>query len=165
MITVLIDFSPMRPSAVAAPLNSGSSSTAHQPPLPETHSSDNAKETPLATRTTTSVIYNDEPTRLNHNPCIFLQIFPEPGRPDIDALNYAALTVEEIAIELGTAIDWRAPGIQNLRPVVKWLCELEERKVVRTLIEVARRHRTGGRVPIQSWAYFEAEMRKLTTSQ
>ena len=67
----------------------------------------------------------------------------------------------EISIELGTAIDWASPGIQDLLPVVEWLRRLEDHKVTSCLIEVAERAVKSNSTPIRSWRYFEAEMSKV----
>jgi hypothetical protein len=114
------------------------------------------------TGTTFSVIYKDEPSRQKQTSrAVFLEFF-EPGRPDLDALTYAGRTMEELSVELGTEIDWEAPGIQNLALVVEWLKRLEEDTVTSCIVEVVRRNRNSA-APIRSWQYFEAEMARLLT--
>jgi hypothetical protein len=106
-----------------------------------------------------SVICNDEPPRLKQTIAHFLEPFPEPGRPDLEAIIYAARTIDEIATELGPAIDWSAPGINNLAPIATWLRQLDEQEVRSCLIEIAQRVSNGpGR--IGSWKYFEEEILK-----
>jgi DNA-binding transcriptional MocR family regulator len=163
MITVLIDGPQAVSSTAAPPSDSDPRPASPDVLLPEANSGGNPNDVPVPTGNTFSVIYKDKSTRLNQISPNFLYEFPEPGRPDLDALNYAARTIDEIAAELGTTIDWSAQGIQNLRPVVEWLAHLEEQKVIASLIEVTRRNRAGARAPIQSWAYFNAEMLKLTS--
>jgi hypothetical protein len=120
-------------------------------------SDENQNVVPKPTGTTFSVIYQDEPSRQKQTIPAFLEVFPLPGRPDLEALTYAARTIEELSSELGPAIDWRSPGIQNLQPVVRWLKDFDERRVASCLIEVAQRNRNFGS-PIRSWRYFEAEI-------
>jgi hypothetical protein len=71
-------------------------------------------------------------------------------------MTHAVRTIEKIAMELGSAIDWSAPGINNLAPVVTWLTQFDEREVIVCLIKVVRRVGNGTR--IGSWRYFEAEI-------
>ncbi len=131
------------------------------PPLPLPHepaSDGNLNVVPEPTGTTFSVIYQDEPSRQKQtNACLFLEVFPLPGRPDLEALTYAARTIEDLSSELGAAIDWPSPGIQDLQPVVRWLTHFDESKVTSCLIEVAQRNRNFGS-PIRSWRYFESEI-------
>jgi hypothetical protein len=130
------------------------------PPLPLPHepaSDENLNVVPEPTGTTFSVIYQDEPSRQKQTMPLFLEVFPLPGRPDLEALTYAARTIEDLSSELGEAIDWPSPGIQNLQPIVRWLEDFDESKVTSCLIEVAQRNRDF-RSPIRSWRYFEAEI-------
>jgi DNA-binding Lrp family transcriptional regulator len=154
-ITVLIkEFNAISP---AAPASDPDPSSASQP---EVNSGSNQKEIPKDTGTTFGVIGKDEPRRLKHNPAAFFPEYLEPNRPDLDAWNYAARTIVEISVQLGTAIDWDSPGIQDLWPVVEWLKRLPDHKVTSCLIEVADRAVKSKTTPIRSWRYFEAEMSK-----
>jgi hypothetical protein len=155
-ITVLIkEFSPITP---AAPASDPGPSSASQP---EVNSGSNQKEIPKETGTTFRVIEKDEPTRLKQvNTAAFFPEYLEPNRPDLDAWNYAARTIVEISGELGRAIDWDSPGIQDLLPVVEWQKRLDDHKVTSCLIEVAERAVKSNTTPIRSWKYFEAEMSK-----
>jgi DNA-binding MarR family transcriptional regulator len=133
LITILVD----RAQAVSPARNTFNPSSSSAP-LPEANSGSNQKETPETTGTTFTVISKDEPVRLKRiNPAAFFPEFFEPNRPDLDAWNYAGRTIVEISIQLGTAIDWASPGIQDLLPVVEWLRRLEDHKVTSCLIEVA----------------------------
>jgi len=130
------------------------------PPLPLPHepvSDKNLNVVPDPTGTTFSVINQDEPSRQKQTVPLFLEVFPLPGRPDLEALTHAARIVEDLSSKLGEAIDWPSPGIQNLQPVVRWLENFDESKVTSCLIEVAERNRNFGS-PIRSWQYFEAEI-------
>ncbi|QQO22705.1 helix-turn-helix domain-containing protein [Bradyrhizobium diazoefficiens] len=127
---------------------------------PEVNSGSNRKEIPEDTGTTFRVIGKDKPTRLKQdNPAAFFPEFFEPNRPDLDAWNYAGRTIVEISAQLGTAIDWDSPGIQNLWPVVGWLKRLGDHKLTSCLIEVGARA-VASNTTIRSWKYFEAEMSK-----
>jgi DNA-binding Lrp family transcriptional regulator len=131
-------------------------------PLPEANSGSDQKEIPEATGTTFTLISKDEPVRLKRtDPAAFFLEYFEPGRPDLDAWNDAGRTIVDISIELGAAIDWASPDIQNLQHVVEWLRRLEQHKVTSCLIDVAQRVVKSGSVPIRSWKYFEAEMSKV----
>jgi DNA-binding MarR family transcriptional regulator len=156
-ITVLIkEFEAISPAAQASDPDPSSASP------PEGNSGSNQKEIPEATGTTFGVISKDEPIRPKQvNPAAFFPEFFEPNRPDLDAWNYAGRSIMEISIELGTAIDWASPGIQDLLPVVEWLRRLEDHKVTSCLIEVAERAVKSNSTPIRSWRYFEAEMSKV----
>jgi hypothetical protein len=129
-------------------------------PFPQPHepaSHENLNVVPEPTGTTFSVIYQDEPSRQKQTRPGFLEVFPLPERPDLEALTYAARTIEELSSELGVAIDWPSPSIQNLQPVVRWLKQFDVSKVTSCLIKVAQRNRDFGS-PIRSWRYFEAEI-------
>jgi hypothetical protein len=153
-ITVLIkQFEAISPAAQASDPDPSPAS------LHEANSGSNQKEIPEVTGTTFGVIGKDEPTRLKRiNPQAFFLEYFEPGRPDLDAWNDAGRTIAEISLELGTAMDWASPGIQDLLPVVEWLRRLERHKVTSCLIEVAQRALKSGSMPIRTWKYFEAEM-------
>ncbi|MGY4349103.1 hypothetical protein ACVWXM_005596 [Bradyrhizobium sp. GM7.3] len=110
----------------------------------------------MPTGTSFSVIYNDETPRQKQTIPHLLEPFPEPGRPDLEAIIHAVRTVEEIATGLGPAIDWSAPGINNLAPVATWLTQFDEGEVRSCLIKVARR--AGKGTQIGSWKYFETEI-------
>jgi len=137
------------PASTSVPMDASPILLPHEPV-----SDENQNVVPKPTGTTFSVIVQDEPPRQKQTIPAFLEIFPEPGRPDLAALTYAARTIEELSSELGPAIDWGSPGIQNLQPVVRWLRDFDERKVASCLIEVAQRNRKFG--SIRSWRYFEA---------
>jgi Helix-turn-helix domain len=161
MITVLIDGPTSESSAAAPPTDAGPRPAASDVLLPEANSGGNLNVVAVATGTTFSLIYKDETSRRNQSNRPFFLEFFEPGRPDLDALTYAARTIEELSPQLGIAIDWEAPGINNLQSVVEWLKQIEERRLTSCLTQVARRNVTSGGMPIRSWAYFEAEVSKL----
>ncbi|WOH61797.1 helix-turn-helix domain-containing protein [Bradyrhizobium sp. BWC-3-1] len=151
VITILIDRNEVVSAATQTP-NPGPSS----PAVPEEGSGSNQKEIPDATGTTFTVIGKDQPARLNQ-PVVFFPEYWEPHRPDLDAWNYAARTIVEISVQLGTAIDWDSPGIQNLWPVVEWLKRLGDQMVTSSLIKVGARA-VKSNTKIRSWKYFEAEI-------
>ncbi|MGY4330805.1 hypothetical protein ACVWWG_005222 [Bradyrhizobium sp. LB7.2] len=155
-ITLLIR-PPEPPPAAAPPVGPPPADTpSHPTPKNEAVSGDHQNVVQVPTGTSFSVIYEDEAPRQKQTTAHFLEPFPEPGRPDLEAMTHAARTIEEIAMELGSAIDWSAPGINNLAPVVTWLTQFNEREVQACLIKVARRVGDGAR--IGSWKYFEAEI-------
>ena len=159
-ITLLVSgpgTSPMGTASPPDPTPIGGDSTIVPPS--ETGSGDHQNDVPKPTGTSFSVINNDEPPRQKQTNPIFLEPFPEPHRPDQDALTYAARVICSLSADLGTAIDWSAAGIEDLRLVVEWLDRYEEKAVTSCLIEVARRNGSGQ--PIRSWRYFEAEILKL----
>ena len=155
LITILIN-------RAQPPATNTSNSRLSSALLPETNSGSSQKETPEATRTTFTVINRIEPVRRKQtNPAAFFIEYCEPNRPDLDAWNYAGCTIVEISMQLGAAIDWASPGIQNLLPVVEWLRRLGDHKVTACLIEVAERAVKSNSMPIRSWRYFEVEMSKV----
>jgi len=156
-ITLLIR--PLEPPPTAAPpVGPPPADTPSHPTLKnEAVSGDNQNVVQVPTRTNFSVIYHDETPRQNQPLPGFIEPFPEPGRLDVDAIIYAVRTIEGIAVELGPAIDWSAPGINNLAPVATWLMHFDEREVKSCLIKVARRVGNGAS-KIASWKYFEAEV-------
>jgi hypothetical protein len=157
LITILIG-----QAQAVSPATDTSNPSPGSAPLPEANSGSNQKEILEATGTTFSVINKDEPVRLKRtNPAAFFLEYFEPNRPDLDAWNNAGRTIVDISIELGTAVDWASPGIQDLKPVVEWLRRLEEHKVTSCLIEVAQRTVKSGSMPIRSWKYFEGEISKI----
>lgn len=149
---------PAAASSTATPASTSVPTDASPVLLPHEPASDeNLNVVPTLTGTTFSVIYQDEPSRQKQAMPLFLEVFPLPGRPDLEALTNAARIIEGLSSELGAAIDWQSPGIQDLRPLVRWLKHFDESKVTSCLIEVAKRNRSLGS-PIRSWRYFEAEI-------
>lgn len=90
---------------------------------------------------------------------VWVEIFPEPGRPDIDRYNRAA----DFATEIGSSIqsvDWDNAGLQSLDLVQDWLARFDSTALRDCLIRTAARaHRAGTR--IESWHYFANEVEKL----
>jgi hypothetical protein len=157
LITLCIH--PLVPPPTAAPPTGPTHEDVPPCPTPkhEAASGDHQNDVQESTGNSFSVICNDEPPRQNQATPHFLEPFPEPGRPDLEAIIHASRTINEIATELGPAIDWSAPGINNLALVATWLTQFDEREVMTCLIKVARRVGKGS-ARISSWKYFEAEV-------
>jgi hypothetical protein len=108
---------------------------------------------------TFGVTCNEEPSRLNQVVQRFLEMMPEPDRPDIDRRTYAARLLNQLfSQEIGAAIDWLSPGIDDLGEVIKWLEIFKEEDVTSCLVRVADRNHKSKAQPIRSWKYFESEI-------
>ena len=159
MITVLINGLP--PPAIA------SDSAPVTPPLegigvdlpPEPDSGSYRNGVRITTGTTFSVICKEEPSRLNRVTPRFLEMMPEPFRPDIDRRIYVTHLLNQLfSQELGSAIDWSSPAIDEFDEVVEWLQKFDEEQVTSCLIRVADRNLKSKSEPIRSWKYFESEI-------
>lgn len=164
MITVLIGDPPASVALGASPtpLPVGGPNI-EQPP--ERGSAGHQNDVHITTGTTFSVIYKEEPSRLNRVSPRFLEMMPEPHRPDIDRRIYASHLLNQLfSRELGASIDWSSPAIDNLDRIVQWLQTFAEEQVVSCLVKVAERNLKAKAEPIGSWCYFESEILSIGTS-
>jgi hypothetical protein len=159
MVTVLVDGLP--PPSIASEI-------APAPPLlkgtgldlpNETDSGGRLNDLHVSTGMTFSGTCNEEPSRLNRAVPRFPEMMPEPDRPDIDRRIYVARLLNQLfSQEIGAAIDWSSPGIDDLDEVIEWLKIFEEEEVTSCLARVADRNHKSKSEPIRSWRYFESEI-------
>jgi len=159
MITVLINGLP--PPSIASeitPVSPPRTGTGLDLPT-ETDSASYQNDVHISTGTTFSLTCNEEPSRLNQVIPRFLEMMPEPDRPDIDHRIYVARLLSQLfSQEIGAAIDWSSPGIDDLDEVIEWLKIFEQDEVTSCLARVADRNHKSKSEPIRSWKYFESEI-------
>ena len=159
MITVLINGLP--PSSIVSEITPAPPSRdGGGPGLPtETGSCDYLNDLQVSAGMTFSVTCKEEPPRLKQVVSRFLDVMPEPGRFDIDRRIHVARLLEELfSQEIGDAIDWSSPAIDDLNVVIEWLGIFKEDEVTACLARVAERNHKSKSGPIKSWRYFESEI-------
>jgi hypothetical protein len=130
---------------------------------PANHAASNRRDLPLDTGIsclqTDHYLTNQTEPDSNEHP-IWLELMPQPNRPDIDRHNYAAALATDVARFIGAA-DWN-DGLLNLDLVESWLDGIEMPMLRECLIQTATRAKRAG-TTIYSWHYFAKSVDKLPT--